>query len=57
VHEDIIVEDTEFIKQELFNFYKKRILGTSVRGLPEWYKKKLMEKQFDEVKEIEKVGD
>jgi len=57
VHNDIIIEDTEFIKQELFNFYKKRILGTSVKGLPDWYKKKLMEKQFEEVKETEKVGE
>lgn len=57
VHSDIIVEDTEFIKEELFKFYKKRILGVSVRGLPDWYKKKLMERQFEEIKETEKVGE
>lgn len=47
VHTDILVEDQEFIKQELFKFYKKQILRTSTKGLPEWYKKKLMVKQFE----------
>lgn len=51
VHNDILIEDEAFIKQELFKFYKKQILGTAVRGLPDWWKKKLMAKQFEEKNE------
>jgi len=43
VQKDIIEEELEYIKQELWNYYKREILGFSTKGLPEWYKKKLLE--------------
>ncbi len=44
VHKDIEEEEKENIKEELWNIYRKDILRTAVRGLPEWYKSKLLEK-------------
>jgi len=46
VQQDILDEETKLIKDTLFNLLKKRLLKSSTVGLPDWYKKKLLEKQF-----------
>lgn len=43
VQQDILEEEMENIKTTLFNKFKEDILRHSVRGLPEWYKQKLLE--------------
>lgn len=44
--EDIKAEETESIKNSLFNYAMPRILRASTGGLAEWYKKKLLESAF-----------
>ena len=43
VQADILEEESLNIKSFLFNHFKKNILGTAIKGLPEWYKEKLLE--------------
>ena len=43
---DLIDEEKENIKKELWNIFGKDILRTSVAGFPEWYKRKLLERAF-----------
>lgn len=43
VAEDVREEETENIKNHLLNYYLDDILRASVRGIPEWYKNKLLE--------------
>lgn len=43
VKEDIISEEKENIKEWLWNHFYREILRNSTRGLPEWYKKYLLE--------------
>ena len=40
---DLEEEEKETIKNELWKLYGKSIIQYSVKGLPEWYKKLLME--------------
>ena len=47
VHVDIKEECEEEIKQKLFDYAFPRIKRGVIAGLPEWYKKRLMEKQFE----------
>ena len=42
VQQDIIEEETDNIKNELFNKFRDDILRTATKGLPEWYKDKLL---------------
>lgn len=44
---DIQKEETEYIKDELFEFYWKLISRGVVSGFAEWYKKHLLEKVFE----------
>lgn len=48
VVQDIKEEEMENIKNELYRFFIKDIQRTSVKGLPEWYKEKLIK---DTIKE------
>lgn len=43
VVEDVREEETENIKNHLYTCFIEEILRVSVRGLPEWYKNKLLE--------------
>jgi hypothetical protein len=43
VHDDITEEDHERIKQRLWEFYRRDLMREATRGLPEWYKQKLVE--------------
>jgi|SRR6185312_15852853 len=43
VKSDIISEEKENIKEELWKIYGRQILGSSIKGLPEYYKQKLLE--------------
>lgn len=43
VHADIIEEETEDIKEWLYNHHIKQLCRASTAGLPEWYKSKLLE--------------
>ena len=45
---DILSEETEWIKEKLFEWGKKKILKIAVSGFPQWYKEKLVEKQFND---------
>ena len=47
VHLDIVEEEEKNIKEELYNLFIKEIKRRATRGLPEWYKKLLLEKSFD----------
>lgn len=42
-NQDIVIEEKENIKEFLWGEYKGEISRIATRGLPEWYKKKLME--------------
>ena len=46
VKDDIQVEARALIMESLYNWSIGNILRGSVRGLPEWYKERLLEKQF-----------
>ena len=40
---DIELEEKQYIMESLYSFYRKDIMSTAVKGLPEWYKNKLLE--------------
>jgi len=44
---DIIKEEEDNIKNALFTFFIKEITRGASKGVPEWYKKQLLEKQFE----------
>lgn len=46
VQEDVRAEEMDFIKDKLAEFALPRILRASAAGLPEWYKKRLLESAF-----------
>jgi hypothetical protein len=46
VHADIEAEEKEAIKEYLWHENKREIFGAAVRGLPEWYKQRLLESAF-----------
>ena len=48
VQRDIKEECSEEIAQELMRYAMEHILRGSIAGLPEWYKEKLLELQFEE---------
>ena len=50
VKADIKKECADDIKEKLYKWAIDQILRGSIRGLPEWYKKKLLENQFEGVK-------
>ena len=50
VQQDILTEETESIKNWLFKEFKPEILRKSTAGLPEYYKKKLMERSLEHEK-------
>lgn len=47
VQADLAAEETEAIKEALFKWAFPHIQRGSVRGLPEWYKARLLDAQFD----------
>lgn len=47
VKDDIVEEEKENIKNFLWKEFGDQLLRSSVSGLPEWYKKYLMEKSFE----------
>lgn len=47
VQADIFKEEEDFIKEKLYAHAKDHIKRGCVAGLPEWYKQKLLESQFD----------
>lgn len=47
VQEDIKTEEQETIARELLKYAMPKILRRAVRGLPEWYKNELAQKQFE----------
>lgn len=47
VNRDIEEECQEEIKDKLYKWARKDILRMAIRGFPEWYKQKLLEKQFE----------
>lgn len=48
VNQDITEEEKENIKDFLWKQFGKEVLKTATRGLPEWYKDKLMKESFNE---------
>ncbi len=46
VNKDVLAEESEWIKETLFDGYKKTVAYGVTKGLAEWYKKKLMESAF-----------
>jgi hypothetical protein len=55
IKEDILEEESENIKTFLFNEFKGEVLRVATRGVPEWYKQKLIENSFEGV-ESETAG-
>jgi hypothetical protein len=43
INQDIEVEEKEYIKDKLYNIYKKELLRSATYGFPEWYKEKLLD--------------
>lgn len=46
VQQDILDEETDNIKDMLWKLHSKDIMKTAIKGLPEWYKEKLLEEAF-----------
>jgi hypothetical protein len=46
IQRDIQEEESEFIKEKLFEFALPHILRASTAGCPEWYKRRLLESAF-----------
>jgi hypothetical protein len=46
ISKDVLEEEEDYIKDELFKWAKKRIPRMVIRGFPEWYKERLLERQF-----------
>lgn len=55
VKRDVLVEESEFIKEKLYEWAKDRISRSVAAGLPEWYKKTLVENSFQENEKVEEV--
>jgi hypothetical protein len=53
VQRDIVEEEEERIKDVLWRSFKKDILRGSTRGLPEWYKRKLLVGAFENETDIQ----
>ncbi|KKK61001.1 hypothetical protein LCGC14_3018710, partial [marine sediment metagenome] len=48
VNRDVLEEEGEAVREKLFKWaWKKTISRGITRGLPEWYKERLLERQFD----------
>lgn len=47
VHKDLEEECADEIKELLYKWAVKDIKRSVIKGLPEWYKEKLLEKQFN----------
>lgn len=47
IHQDVLDEETENIKQKLFDWAKGHIIRKSTGGFPEWYKEQLLARQFE----------
>lgn len=47
VQNDIVKEEEDWIKKKLWDWAKPLLMKDATRGLPEWYKERLMEKQFE----------
>lgn len=50
VRKDISLEEKENIKDQLWSIFKNDFLGTATKGLPEWYKQKIMLGEVDDSK-------
>lgn len=48
IHEDLLYEEQEFIKNYLFNVFGKNIFKNSVKNVHQWYKDKLIEMREDQ---------
>jgi hypothetical protein len=48
VTQDVLAEEAEYIKEQLFKWAWPKLARGVGRGLPQWYKDKLMEAQFSE---------
>lgn len=62
VKDDITEEEKENIKEFLWKEFGQEVLRSAVKGLPEWYKQRLMESAFERTKEklgkaLEKLKD
>jgi len=44
---DLIEEEQDWIKEQLWKAFHKKIVGASIKGLPEWYKEWLARQQLD----------
>jgi len=51
LNKDLLEEQADFIKEQLFQWAWKHICKQSTKGFPEWYKKKLLVSQFPEERE------
>ncbi len=54
---DVLEECEDEIKEAVFKFAWKSICRKITAGMPEWYKKKLLEGQFEQVELVRSAGD
>ncbi len=47
INKDIESEQKEDVKEFLWNEHKREIFANATRGLPEWYKERLLNSSFD----------
>jgi hypothetical protein len=45
IQDDVLAEEEDYIKEQIFKVIKKDILRGVVRGFPEWYKQRLLDQQ------------
>lgn len=46
IQNDITEEEKEYIKEFLWNEHRRELLGSAVKGFPEWYKERLLNSNF-----------
>lgn len=46
VQDDVLEEEADNVKELLWKYFKPHLVKSCVKGLPEWYKKKLLSEQF-----------
>jgi hypothetical protein len=47
IYQDIEAEEEATVKAWLWKEYKGELLRTATRGFPEWYKRHLLERNFE----------
>lgn len=57
IQDDLVTEEESFIREEAYKFVIRQVLKTAVEGAPEWYKAKLVERQFNAQQQVSTINE